>query len=121
VTALAAIVLAMTELTPAAVGAGAPAARVQLGFYHFNGNQVTITFEGKRILSKVVPAPPKGDRSGISDFTWVSLARCGDLAVMVGRSKTVRRVCPGEGDKSVRIDAGPPLVVTVLKVHHGAD
>jgi hypothetical protein len=89
--------------------------------YHFRGTKVRVTYEKRVILDKVIAAPPKGDRSGISDFQWVEISGCGTLTVTSGRAVATKRLCPREGTKSVKIDAGPPLTLTMMKAYQGND
>jgi hypothetical protein len=97
------------------------AVRVQLGFYRFRGNRVKVLFDNRQIVSKIVAAPPRGDRSGISDFVWVELSGCGTLTVTAGTERASQRLCAGRDTKSVKIDAGPPTKVTLLKNFQGND
>jgi hypothetical protein len=106
--------IAMLSPTPAAE-------RVQLGFYHFRGNRVQVLFDKRQIVNKIIAAAPRGDRSGISDFVWVQLSGCGTLAVVVGKESVSQRFCAGRSAKSVKIEAGPPLKITLLQAFQGND
>ncbi len=119
-------ILALASATPSIAAIAVPAAkttteRIQLGFYHFRGNRVRVSFEKRIVVDKTIAAPPKGDRSGISDFEWVEISGCGTLTVTNGRLSKSQRLCAGAGTKSVKIDAGPPLTMTLLKSYQGID
>ncbi len=118
--------IALTLAAPITATVTRPAARVaadriQLGFYRFRGNRVRVSFERRVIVDKVITAPPPGDRSGISDFVWVEIVGCGTLTVKTGQASVAQRLCPRDGVKSVRIDAGPPMTLTMLPTAQGND
>jgi hypothetical protein len=120
------LLLALAAAAPIAASAPVPAVkpgaeRVQIGFYRFRGTRVRVSFEKRILIDKVIAAPPRGDRSGISDFTWVQVSGCGTLTVTTGRTITSQRLCPRDGTKSVKINAGPPLTLTMLPTFQGDD
>jgi hypothetical protein len=52
---------------------------------------------------------------------WVQLSGCGTLTVTSGKENVSQRLCVGRDTKSVKIEAGPPLKITLLQVLQGID
>jgi hypothetical protein len=95
--------------------------RVQIGFYNFRGNRVRVLFNKRQIVNKITFAPERGDRSGISGFALVQISGCGILTVIAGKKSVSQEFCAGRSAKSIRIDAGPPLKITLLQTFQGID
>jgi hypothetical protein len=95
--------------------------RVQIGFYNFRGNRVQVLFNKRQIVNKITFAPERGDRSGISGFALVQISGCGTLTVIAGKKSVSQEFCAGRSAKSIRIDAGPPLKITLLQTFQGID
>jgi hypothetical protein len=120
------LLLALASATPidhsnTMLVSGTSTERVQIGFYNFRGSRVRVLFNKRQIVNKIMTAPERGDRSGISDFAWVNISGCGTLTVTVGKKTVSQAFCAGRSAKGVRIDAGPPLKITLLQTFQGID
>jgi hypothetical protein len=120
------LLLALASVTPIShsngmLVSGTSAERVQIGFYNFRRNRVQVLFNKRQIVNKITFAPERGDRSGISGFALVQISGCGTLTVIVGKKSVSQEFCAGRSAKSIRIDAGPPLKITLLQTFQGND
>jgi hypothetical protein len=120
------LLLALSSVTPIdhsdSMTALQPSAdHVQIGFYHFRGSRVRVLFNKRQIVNKIMTAPERGDRSGISDFALVQISGCGTLTVIAGKKSVSQEFCAGRSAKSIKVDAGPPLKITLLQNYQGID
>ena len=110
-----------TSCNGATPASAKPQPKIQFAFFHFNNERVRLTVDGKTVIDRLMTVSRDNLRYGLAAFVDVSLPACADIVVTTKRQRLAQRLCRTGQTKSVIIDGGPPLTVTMKDRYQGLD
>jgi hypothetical protein len=115
--------LAVLAACGGAAGPGGKAAsvKIQFAFFHFKGEHVTVTVDGRTAFDRTISVAPDNARLGLAAVAQVELPECADIVVKAARGKVAERLCLTAETKSIVVDAGPPLTIAAKDRYQGVD
>ena len=95
--------------------------QIQFAFFHFKNDRVRVSVNGKMMFDRVVTVTSESGRFGLAAVAQIKMPNCAEVIVTTRRQRIVRPVCLTATSKSVVVDAGPPLTMTVRDDFQGND
>jgi hypothetical protein len=93
----------------------------QFAFYHFHGEHIRVSVDGRVVFDRAVSVSPDNVRLGLAAVARIALSGCADVVVLAGRQRVAERICLTEQTRSIVVDGGPPLTIAATNRYQGED